>query len=185
MTTYIASIIEIKKYHMDYQHIIQNLESNKATFESLLLDLSEKEILFKTSPEKWCLLEIICHLYDEEREDFRTRVKQVLESPNIPLPPIDPVGWVKERNYIGQDYSTVLTQFLKERDDSIIWLKSLVNPKWNNAYHHPKVGPLTAKMYLSNWLAHDFLHIRQITRLKYDYLMSISEESLDYAGNWV
>ena len=28
------------------------------------------------------------------------------------------------------------------------------------------------------------LHIRQITRLKYDYLKEISNENLRYAGNW-
>lgn len=26
------------------------------------------------APEKWCLLEIVFHLYDEEREEFRARV---------------------------------------------------------------------------------------------------------------
>ncbi len=43
---------------------------------------------------------------------------------------------------------------------------------------------MTAKMFLSNWLAHDYLHIRQITKLKYDYLKQLTNEDLNYAGNW-
>jgi hypothetical protein len=166
-------------------HIIQNLERNKTTFESLLSDLSKEEIFFKTSPDKWCLLEIICHLRDEEKEDFKVRFKKVLDSPSLPPPPIDPVGWVKARNYIGQNYETVLKDFLSERTASINWLKTLDDPKWDNAYNHPKLGRLTAKMFCTNWLAHDYLHIRQITRLKYDYLIKISGENLSYAGNWI
>jgi len=43
---------------------------------------------------------------------------------------------------------------------------------------------MSAKFILANWLAHDYLHIRQITRLKYDYLQDIPNENLSYAGNW-
>ena len=35
-----------------------------------------------------------------------------------------------------------------------------------------------------NWLAHDYLHIRQIIRLKFAYLQQLSKEDLSYAGNW-
>jgi hypothetical protein len=39
-------------------------------------------------------------------------------------------------------------------------------------------------MFLHNWLAHDYLHIRQIIRIKYDYLKKTSGEILLYAGEW-
>ncbi|MCW3121172.1 MAG: DinB family protein [Flavipsychrobacter sp.] len=169
---------------MNYNYIITNLQRNKAVFHSLLAGLTEEEYLWKQQPEKWCLLEIICHLYDEEREDFRARTKHTLETPELPMSPIDPVGWVKERKYLEQDYEAKLTSFLQERDNSIAWLKSLNDPNWDNTYHHPKLGALTAKMFLCNWLAHDHLHIRQITRLKYDHLKHLSGESLSYAGDW-
>jgi hypothetical protein len=46
------------------------------------------------------------------------------------------------------------------------------------------LGRLSAGTFLSNWLAHDYLHIRQIIRLKYQYLQRQTRESLDYAGAW-
>ena len=35
-------------------------------------------IQWKQSENKWSMLEIICHLYDEEREDFRSRLAKIL-----------------------------------------------------------------------------------------------------------
>lgn len=169
---------------MNYNFIFENLNNNKSVFQKLLFHTSEAEYLWKSSPDKWCLLEIVCHLYDEEREDFRTRVKFTLETPEQASPPIDPVGWVTSREYIKQDYLSMLNKFLEERDDSIRWLHSLKSPEWGNAYQHPKYGPMSAKMFVTNWLAHDYLHIRQIIKLKLDYLKKLSGESLVYAGEW-
>lgn len=164
--------------------IFNELHRNKDVFNYLLNDLSEEEYSWSQEDGKWCLLEIVCHLYDEEREDFRMRVKCVLENPDIPPPPFDPIAWVTERNYMSQDYKQVLEKFLDEREESVMWLNSIINPSWDNTYNHPKIGPMGANLFLSNWLAHDFLHIRQIIKLKFDYLKEISGEPLKYAGNW-
>jgi hypothetical protein len=165
-------------------NIFNQLLRNKSVFQDLLANVSEEEFRWSQQPGKWCLLEILCHLYDEEREDFRTRVKCVLENPSQPPPAFDPQVWVTERNYLGQDYNEVLKRFINEREHSVKWLKSLVNPVWSNTYQHQKLGPMSARLFLTNWLAHDYLHIRQIIRLKYDYLKEKSGISLNYAGNW-
>ncbi len=169
---------------MNYNIIISELARNKGVFSHLLTGLSKEQYLWKSNPEKWCLLEICCHLYDEEREDFRTRTKYVLETPDKPLPTFDPTKWVVERAYIQQNFDVMLTQFLKERERSVEWLQLLTNPKWDNAYDHPKFGKMTAELFLTNWLAHDYLHMRQILTLKFDYLKQLTRESLTYAGNW-
>lgn len=164
--------------------IIKQLQNNRLVFEDILKNENEALILWKQAPEKWCLLEIVCHLNDEECHDFRFRAQWVLEKPNQTPPPIDPVGWVTNHDYINRDYRTMLNTFLSERDKSIIWLKSLKNVNWDNAFEHSKLGRLTARHFLVNWLAHDYLHIKQILKLKYDYLQNTSRENLDYAGIW-
>lgn len=169
---------------MNYAEIIYELEKNKNVFRALLSNLTEEMYLWKQNSEKWCLLEIVCHLYDIEREDFGTRTRLILESSSIPLPPIDPQGWVRTRNYKEQSYDDKLNSFLTEREQSVKWLNCLSNPNWDNTYQHEKIGEMSAKMLLSNWLAHDYLHIRQITKLKYDYLKQRTGEDLDYAGTW-
>ncbi len=108
----------------------------------------------------------------------------MLETPSLPLPPTDPVGWVQSRKYIQQNFSEILNKFLAERSESIKWLQSLKAPDWSNAFIHHEYGPLTARMFLTNWVAHDYLHFRQIVKLKFDYLEFTSGESTLYAGSW-
>lgn len=164
------------------ESIIKQLQLNASVFFNLLKD--EKKVLWKQTPEKWCLLEIICHLHDEECYDFRFRTQWCLEHPNQTPPPIDPIGWMTKHDYLNQDYQTMLNTFITEREQSISWLKSLINVNWDNSYIHSKLGKLTAKHFLVNWLAHDYLHIKQILKLKYDYLQHQTGENLDYAGVW-
>lgn len=169
---------------MDTNYIIEELKRNSIVFKGLLAGLEKKIYLWKPAPEKWNLLEIACHLYDEEREDFRARVKHTLENPELPLMPIDPVGWVISRKYAEQDYDLVVERFLSERENSIEWLNSLGNPNWDNAHAHPKFGDLTAAMFFTSWLAHDYLHIKQITKIKFDQLKEMEGVKIAYAGEW-
>jgi hypothetical protein len=169
---------------MNILHVIQELSRNKIVFHSLFDKMYDQVFLWKPAPDKWCLLEILCHLHDEEREDFRPRVQHTLENPDAPMKPIDPAGWVLKRKYIEQDYPEVLNKFMNERDESIKWLNQLKDVPWMNVHHHPNLGDISAEMFLTNWLAHDYLHIRQISRTKYQYLKYISGHQLSYAGEW-
>ena len=154
---------------MNHQKIIKELQINYSVFKALLSASDPNQYLWKPAPKKWCSLEIVCHLHDEELEDFRTHTSQVLQPPEKPLAPNDPEGWVEKRGYIHQNYGEVLSKFLYEREHSVEWLSSLSNPRWENAVQHHEVGEMTAGMFLANWLAYDFLHIRRIIKLKYDY----------------
>lgn len=164
--------------------IIEQLALNRLVFDALFTAGVNNNILYRPAPEKWNLLEILCHLVDEETDDFRARLQHVLLQPEQPLPSIDPVGWVNSRNYAEQDFGKKLEQFLKERHQSVRWLQSLEEPTWDNAYAHPKFGPMTAKMFLCNWLAHDMHHIRQINALQHAQLCATTGETLRYAGEW-
>ena len=63
---------------MEFVSIVDRLENNSAVFENLLSEKAEKEYLWRPHLNKWCLLEILCHLLDEEQEDFKARVKHAL-----------------------------------------------------------------------------------------------------------
>ena len=167
---------------MDHIQIIDELNSNQKVFSELLLNKEKKEYLWKPEPNSWCLLEVVCHLIDEEREDFRARVKHTLETPDDVMAMFDQIAWVTERKYIEQNYPEMVEKLLIERTKSIKWIKSLKNPCWENAYQHPKLGPLSAEHFLANWLAHDLFHFRQIIRIRYRYLQQTTKNDLSYAG---
>ncbi|MEW2919842.1 DinB family protein [Muricauda sp. ANG21] len=169
---------------MELESVIAELERNRKVFRETLTDMPQNLIHWKANSKDWSLLEIICHLVDEEKEDFRTRVGHTLQHPETPLASIDPVGWVKKRDYNGQDFEKKVEQFDKERQISIAWLKTTADLAWENSLYHPELGTMSARSFLFNWLAHDYLHIRQINHIKYNFLKESSGDSLTYAGNW-
>ncbi|TVZ60094.1 DinB family protein [Flavobacteriaceae bacterium MAR_2010_105] len=164
--------------------VIEQLQINKGVYNALLKTQPEAIYLWKKDPESWCLLEILCHLYDEERDDFRFRIHWALSKPDELPPSIDPIAWVKDHKYMEQEYANMLVKFIEERERSLTWLRSLKDVNWDNSFEHPKLGRLSAHYLLNNWLAHDYLHIKQIIRLKYDYLEQHSGDTLSYAGTW-
>lgn len=165
-------------------YIARQLLKNKKVFQFLLENVEPELITWRPEPNKWCLLEIVCHLYDEEQFDFKFKAQWVLEKPNALPPPFNTKDWVVNHKYMKQDYNDVLNKFLNERENSVKWLSSLKNINKNNFYTHKTYGKVTAKHYLDNWLAHDYLHIRQIIKYKFDYLQSQTNENLEYAGVW-
>lgn len=169
---------------MDRTHLIDLLARHGDVFRAHFTGLVPAEVLWKPAAEKWCALEIVCHLYDEERDDFHARLHHVLTTPDAPLPPTDPPGWMIERRYLEQDFNTMLGKFLEERQRTVQWLRTLDDAPWSNAHPHPRVGPISAELFLVNWVAHDLHHLRQLINLRYAYLRSISTEPLDYAGTW-
>lgn len=164
--------------------IINQLAANADVFASCFSGLSHEALLWKEAEGKWCLLELLCHLVDEEVDDFRARTRHTLTEPENPLPAMDPEAWVTDRKYIQQDPEERLKKLLEERATSIDWLTSMENPDWTKTTLHTRLGPLSARFFLANWLAHDYLHLRQVMRIKHSYLSSQSAVNLQYAGAW-
>ena len=152
--------------------------------EEILQNRSPDEYDFKFSDSKWNLKEIICHLLDEERFDFKSRIQFLFLHPNEQPPTLNPPEWVEDRIYKKRNYEDVLNQFISERHESIEWLQDSKEKPWTNHYEHPTLGVLSAKGLLINWVAHDLHHIRQINEINYHFLKQVSGNDMKYAGKW-
>jgi uncharacterized damage-inducible protein DinB len=168
---------------MNHQQIITHLRVNVDLFKYLFLNLSDEQARWKPGADRWSLLEVINHLYDEEREDFRKRLALVLSDPDAPWPAIDPEGCIRQRGYNQRNLKESLDNFFQERLTSLKWRHDLASPDWQAAHHHPKMGPMSAGLLLANWLAHDLFHIRQTNDLHFAYLTQlVAPVSLGYSG---
>ncbi len=160
------------------------LTSNAESIRSMIEGISDEQAHWKPDPDSWSILEVINHLYDEEKEDFRVRLDIILHKPDQPWPPIDPAGWVVERQYNQRQLQESLDNFLRERQASIRWLSGLTSPDWEATYVAP-FGKIKAGDMFSAWVAHDLLHMRQLVELHWAYTMNLSKPyRLDYAGSW-
>lgn len=169
---------------MNLDFYIARLGDNVQVFEGLLGGVGEAQARWKPAPERWSILEVLNHLYDEEREDFRRRLDFTLHRRGESWPPIDPQGWVAERRYNERDLGQSLLNFTREREQSLSWLRDLSEPDWQSSYEHTR-GVLTAGDVLASWLAHDFLHVRQLARLHYEYVSLVAAPyQTAYAGDW-
>ncbi|MEM0995764.1 MAG: DinB family protein [Bacteroidota bacterium] len=166
---------------MNYDAAITQLNRNKAAFVSLMFNLPPAEYNWRRTPDTWNLLEIVCHLRDEEVEDFRPRTRICLESPGTLPPPIAPDKWPEQRAYLSQNYLTTMANFLDERSASITWLQSLEAPDWDRGFDHPEMGHLTAGLLLRNWVMHDYLHLQKAQNIRMAYLRAHSPDGFKYA----
>ena len=169
---------------MNLDYFTDRFSKNREVFAGLVSGVSLEQARWKPSPDKWSILEVVNHLYDEEREDFRQRIELVLFDPMQPWPPIDPRTWVTSRGYNNREVDISLNNFFSEREKSLSWLRGLSEPNWQSSNTGPN-GTLTAGDLLASWLAHDFLHIRQLARLHWQYVGAISDPyETAYGGPW-
>ena len=160
---------------MQLEALIRSLEAGAAAIPALVGGLSDGEARRPPAPGRWSVVEILSHLADEERDDFRRRVRMTLEDPTQPWPPIDPEGWARERNYAMRSLAPVLDDFRRERTASLAWLRSLSGADWQRAYEHKKLGTLRAGDLLAAWAAHDLLHLRQLANTRLALVQAAAE----------
>ena len=168
---------------MDPSSIIRVLAQNIDAISGLVAGVSPVQAVWKPTSVSWSVLEVVNHLADEESEDFRTRLCLILDNQHREWPPIAPEIWVHDRRYNERDLCESLDRFVAERKESLDWLGKLENPDWSTATPPQGRKQMRADQMLMSWLAHDLLHMRQLTRLSYECLAHRAEPlSLDYAG---
>ena len=170
---------------MNENILIRELGNSAETIELLIKNLTPEEARFKPTPETWSVLEVLGHLLDEERHDFRKRLDILLHRPEEAWEPIDPQGWVIAHNYNEQDFDKTLDAFHAERQKSLVWLKELQEPNFEQEAMAPWGKPIKAGDMFAAWVAHDNLHIRQLVELRRSRIERITQPYiLEYAGEW-
>jgi hypothetical protein len=169
---------------MDAEILIAELASSGQMIHSLVQGITQAEAQTRPEAEAWSVLEVICHLYDVEREDFRQKLDYTLHKPGEAWPAIDPVGWVTNRAYNAHNLDDKVASFFMERERSITWLRSLEEPDWE-ARHESPFGSMKAGDLLAAWAAHDNLHARQLVELRRSRLLGLTQPyDVHYAGDW-
>jgi len=169
---------------MDIEHFTSQMAHNAERIRALVHGVSDHQARWKPDLASWSILEVTNHLYDEELEDFRVRLDITLHHPERPWPPIDPAGWVTERQYNQRDVGGSLNGFLAARQESLGWLRQLISVNWEAAYDAP-FGRITAGDIFASWVAHDLLHMRQLVELHWAYTaVKVKPHRVDYAGAW-
>ena len=168
------------KLHQFINQLVVNAQAIRHLTESV----SDEQAQWKPDPETWSLQEVMEHLYYEESMDFRKHLMEMFSEPPLPWGSNNPADYVKV-----ESLQQALEDFLSERNASIDWLEVLKNPDWEAAskasFGLEEELVLRAGDVLTSWVAHDFLHLRQINELLYAWNQKQADPySVQYAGGW-
>jgi hypothetical protein len=153
-----------------------------ALLDTLLGGLDPPSWRARPAPAEWSPLEIVCHLRDEEVEDFGARLRVVVEGRER-FAPIDPERWVEERRYRETDPRQALAALRERRAASLAFLETIGPQRLVAAVEHPRGGPLSGLDLLVAWVAHDRLHLAQLAgTLARLWAARWSPLRADYAG---
>jgi hypothetical protein len=169
---------------MNFSTLYQELVNSTEMIRALLAGITQEEAQTRPDLESWSMLEVVCHLYDEEREDFREHLDFILHRQDEEYHAINPQAWIKDRRYNEQDFEDMQGKFFAERQKSLEWLSSISDSDWDITYTS-QYGSVSAGEMLSCWVAHDNLHIRQLVELRRARIENITKPyPIEYAGDW-
>ena len=141
------------------------LAHTPAVLDALLDGLDDAAARSRPAPDEWSPVEIVCHLRDEEVEDFGARVRVIVEG-GAEFVKIDPGRWAVERRYREAHLPEALEAFRARRQESLRLLASVApDPLRALGASRPlgRLGPLSGLDLVAAWVAHDRIHLAQLT----------------------
>lgn len=175
---------------MDVRWMIDRLDRFPPALNALLLGCSEEDARWRPSEADWSIIEVVCHLVDEDLDDFGTRLRLVLESPGTDWPRIDPEAAARERGYRERRLDEVLRELAAVRRAKLEWLRTAIDSDFTQAAIHPRLqhpvhGAMRAGDLLASWCAHDALHLRQVAKRLHQLTdHQAGDFKVGYAGDW-
>lgn len=130
--------------------------------EGVLAGIGDDEAEYRPTPEAWSVLDVLVHVLHEEGADFRVRFRATLQDPTGPWPPLDPHTTVEAARHGIRSARALVERFREERAVSLAWLATLDAPDLERA-HDLDGRRLRAGDLLAAWVAHDLVHLRQLT----------------------
>lgn len=132
-----------------------------AILDALLAGLDVEGARVRPAPGEWSPVEIICHLRDEEVEDFGARL-QVIVSGAGDFARIDPERWAEERRYREASLPAELSALRVRRQATLELLASLSPDALDGSRIHRRLGRLSGLDLLTAWVTHDRIHLAQL-----------------------
>ncbi len=139
----------------------RELERLPAVLGTLLAGLDELSARTRPSPSEWSPVEILCHLRDEETEDFGARLRVIVDGAGE-FAPIAPERWAEERRYRETTLPDALEAFRVRRLASLVLLASVAPETLTGSRPHDRLGRLSGLDILAAWVAHDRIHLAQL-----------------------
>jgi hypothetical protein len=117
--------------------------------------------LFKSSPEKWSIHEVILHLADSEATAY-IRCRRLIAEPGSAVLTFDPALWAGTLGYFHQSSKEAMEIIRRLRRMTHEVLKTLPEPVWFHTVGDPRDGKVSLQQFLETQERHIPHHIEQM-----------------------
>jgi hypothetical protein len=154
------------------------LSRTPAVLDALLRGLPDSWTRAHEGGDTWSPFDVLGHLVHGERTDWLPRARIIVtEGEARPFEPFDRLAQFSVS--AGRTLPELLDEFARLRRDSLRGLDALqlTDRDLQRTGRHPELGAVTLRQLLATWVAHDFDHIVQVTRV-------LARQYADEVGPW-
>jgi DinB superfamily len=126
-----------------------------------LRQFPKKMWLYKPSPERWSIHEIILHLADSEANSY-VRCRRFIAEPGSAVFRIDAARWAGSLGYFHQSTREALEIIRRLRRMTYQLLISVPDSVWSHTVEHPRDGRITLEQWIQIQERHIPHHVEQM-----------------------
>ncbi len=144
-----------------HSRVIERLRRHAEEVRRLTAGLHEESLSKRTTPEKWSLKELVCHLLRVQRV-FDGRLEAMLSQDNPEITSYEPPGDTVFEALAKRPADECLRDFLAERERLVSRLEKMSLEEWHRPGRHPEYSSYDACFQFDMMAHHEAHHMYQM-----------------------
>ncbi len=159
-----AHLVQIEQIKTRWE-ILSKLQQAPKAVAALFRGVPDEALRRKPAPEKWSMLEILCHLRDVEFL-FVERYGKIANHDRPQLRMINQDELAAKLRYNEDDPAAALREFQALRAETVALLSALAQQSWERIGLHPKRGDFSIAANAVMHVTHDANHLDRLRTLR-------------------
>jgi len=127
-----------------------------------LAALGDEWARWRPAPGEWSANECLGHIIEADRRGFAGRIERILAVDGVAEQGWDQIATAAARRDSERTVAAILAEFQAGRDAGIRLVESLGADDLERFAIHDRVGRVTVRELLHEWVFHDRNHVRQL-----------------------
>jgi uncharacterized damage-inducible protein DinB len=147
--------------------MLDRLEEAPVRLVELSRGLRPEQLVAPPAPGEWSARDVLAHL-KACSDMWGKYIERILSEDHPTFKGVNPRTWIKETDYLEQEYAALLRAFTTQREDLLALLKPLPPAEWERTATVTGAGkPRQRSVYTyGEWLAnHERSHLSQVERI--------------------